>query len=131
MNVPNFEILCVTMNQKDFSKIQEMNIKSNVVFANQTDITAYEEIKFDKYIGKMISTTTRGVGVNRNICLMYASADICLLADDDLRYYDDVENKVVNEFNKYPDADIIIFHFEKFFFLFSFFLFIIFFLIFV
>lgn len=30
-----FELLCVTMHQKDFSKIQEMNIHSDVVFANQ------------------------------------------------------------------------------------------------
>ena len=28
-----FEILCVTMHQKDFSKIQKMNIHSDVVFA--------------------------------------------------------------------------------------------------
>lgn len=30
-----FELLCVTMHQKDFSKLQEMNIRSDVVFANQ------------------------------------------------------------------------------------------------
>ena len=40
----SFEILCVTMYQKDFSKIGEMNIHSNVVFANQCDRTSYEEI---------------------------------------------------------------------------------------
>ncbi len=31
----SFEVLCVTMNQNDFSKIKEMNINSDVVFANQ------------------------------------------------------------------------------------------------
>ena len=29
------EVLCVTMHQKDFSKIREMNINADVVFANQ------------------------------------------------------------------------------------------------
>ena len=42
-----FEILCVTMRQNDFSKIREMNIHSDVVFANQCDHTSYEEIEFD------------------------------------------------------------------------------------
>lgn len=28
--------------------------------------------------------------------LMYADSDICLLADDDIRYYDNVEKKVMN-----------------------------------
>lgn len=107
-----FEILCVTMNQKDFSKIEEMNIHSNVVFANQCECTAYDELAFEGCIAKMISTQTRGVGINRNLSLSYASAEICLLADDDVVYNDDMEKKVLAEFDKYPDADIIIFHFD-------------------
>lgn len=74
-----FEILCVTMHQKDFSKLEEMNIHSDIVYANQCDCTSYEELEFDGHIAKMISTETRGVGKNRNIALMYASADVCSL----------------------------------------------------
>lgn len=108
----SFEVLCVTMHQTDFSKIEEMNIRSNVVFANQADCTAYEEREFDGHTAKMITTATRGVGVNRNLALTYASADICLFADDDVRYADDMEERVLAEFAKHPDADVIIFHFE-------------------
>ena len=86
-----FEILCVTMHQVDFVKLQSMNIHSNVVFANQCDETGFSECKFGNNIAKMVSTNTRGVGVNRNLTLMYASADICLFADDDIVYRDDVE----------------------------------------
>jgi len=107
-----FEILCVTMHQKDFSKIEEMNIHSNVVFANQGDHTSYEEYSFDGHTAKMISTHTRGVGINRNLTLMYASADICLFADDDVVYADDMEQRVVAEFDAHPDADVIIFHLD-------------------
>lgn len=107
-----FEILCVTMNQKDFSKIEEMNIHSNVVFANQCDHTSYESIDFENYTAKMISTQTRGVGINRNLALAYASADICLLADDDVRYYDDMEQRVIREFDENPKADLMIFHLD-------------------
>ena len=109
----SFEILCTTMHQTDFSKIEEMNIRSNVVFANQCDRTAYEEMVFDGHTAKMISTTTRGVGKNRNLALMYATADICLFADDDLTYADEIEQKVVSEFLAHPDADIVIFNIQS------------------
>ena len=101
-----FEILCVTMRQNDFSKLDEMNIHSDVVFANQCDRTAYDEREFDGHTAKMISTQTRGVGINRNTALMYASAEICLFADDDVKYVDNVEQLVLGEFDAHPDADV-------------------------
>lgn len=110
--MPRFEILCVTMHQNDFSKIKEMNIHSDVVFANQCDHTSYEEIEFDGHIAKMISTSTRGVGINRNLSLSYADGDICLLADDDVVYRDDVEELVLSEFAAHQDADVFIFNID-------------------
>lgn len=108
-----FEVLCVTMHQTDFSKVGEMNIRADVVFANQCDRTAYEEQTFDGFTAKMISTETRGVGINRNLTLAYASADICLLADDDVVYDDDMRERVLAEFDAHPDADVMIFHLES------------------
>lgn len=110
--MPKFEILCVTMHQRDFSKIKEMNIHSDVFFANQADTTALEEIEFEGHKARMLTTDTRGVGVNRNMTLQYAKGDICLFADDDVTYHDDVEEKVLSEFEAHPDADIIIFHLD-------------------
>ena len=49
-----FEILCVTMHQNDFSKIKEMNVHSNIVYANQADYTSYEEYEFEGHTAKMI-----------------------------------------------------------------------------
>lgn len=109
-----FEILCVTMNQSDFSKIDEMNVHSNIVFANQCDCTSFQEIKTDHdHYAKMISTQTRGVGINRNIASMYATADICLFSDDDVRYVDNVEEIICDEFETHPTADVLVFHFES------------------
>lgn len=107
-----FEILCVTMHQKDFSKIEQMNIHSDVVFANQSDTTRYDELNFGAHCARMITTDTRGVGVNRNIALTYAKGEICLFADDDVTYNDDMEQRVLAEFDAHPDADIIIFHLD-------------------
>ena len=107
-----FEILCVTMHQKDFSKIQQMNIHSDVFFANQADSTSLEELDFEGHHARMLTTDTRGVGVNRNMGLQYAKGDICLFADDDVTYCDDMEEKVLAEFAARPDADIMIFHLD-------------------
>ncbi len=108
-----FEILCTTMHQTDFSKIREMNIRSDVVFANQADRTQLTEQHFDGHRARMITTDTRGVGKNRNIALLYGEGDICLLADDDVIYADDMEQRVLREFDTHPDADLIIFHFTS------------------
>lgn len=105
-----FQILCVTMNQSDFSKIKGMNIHSDVIFANQSNNFIYNEYSFENHLAKMVTTNTKGVGINRNIALSYADADICLLADDDIVYFDNLENIVLKEFNDNPLADIIIFH---------------------
>lgn len=106
----DFEVLCVTMHQNDFSKIEEMNISSDVVFANQSDRVEYSEHSFSDYSARMITTNTKGVGKNRNIALLYAKADICLFADDDIRYNDNYKEIVLNAFSQHKDADIIIFN---------------------
>lgn len=110
--MPSFEILCVTMAQTDFSKIQDMNIHSDVLFANQADTTSMETYAFDGHLARMITTDTRGVGVNRNLALLYARGDICLFADDDVTYDDDLEERILAEFASHPDADIIVFHLD-------------------
>lgn len=107
-----FEILCVTMHQKDFSKIQEMNIHSDVLFANQADRTCIEELDFDGHHARMITTDTRGVSRNRNIAIDYIfeDAEIVLFTDDDLRFYDESAVLVIQEFAKHPEADAIKFN---------------------
>lgn len=107
-----FEILCVTMHQTDFSKLEQMNIHSDMFFANQADRTTFEELEFEGHTARMLTTQSRGVGINRNMTLQYAKGDICLFADDDVTYHDDMEERVLAEFDAHPDADIIIFHLD-------------------
>lgn len=106
------QVIVATMHQKDFAKIDEMKIKSDVVFANQTDETSYTEKKFNEFTAQIISTHTRGVGINRNLGLQYASGDILLIADDDMVYADNYAETVKSAFEKLPDADAIIFNIE-------------------
>lgn len=103
------EVLVATMHQNDFSLIKKMNIKSDVIFANQCDFNRYEELNFGENSAKLISTNTKGVGVNRNIALLYSSADILLFGDDDIVYNEDYAEAVEKAFVDQKDADAIIF----------------------
>ena len=106
------EVLCVTMHQTDFRKLEEMRISSDVVFANQADVTAFQEHSFGAFTAKMVTTQTRGVGINRNLARIYATGDILLFADDDLCYAPDYREQVLSAFRKWPKADMVIFSVE-------------------
>lgn len=109
------QVLVATMKQEDFSLVEKMNIKCDAVIANQhnTDSIASERTEFGEI--KMITTSTRGVGLNRNIALCAADAEILLFADDDMTYYDGTLEGVKKAFEEIPNADVIIFgiDFEK------------------
>ena len=106
------QVLVATMKQSDFSKIKEMNLSTAAVIANQADDTRYDETQISGHTIKMITTTTRGVGINRNIALSYADGDILLLADDDVKYKDSYSNLVLDAFRKVPEADALIFNID-------------------
>jgi glycosyltransferase involved in cell wall biosynthesis len=106
------EILVATMHQKDLSKIKEMNIKCDVIFANQADEYSYVEEKTNLIFSRMVTTSERGVSKNRNLALSMAKNEICLLGDDDVNYVDDCESIILNAFNELSQADIIIFNID-------------------
>ncbi len=103
------EVIIAAMHQTDFSLIKKLNIKCDAIIANQTDRDFVWEMNDHKYSYKMISTTTKGVGVNRNIGLAFSKSDILMLADDDLIYNDDMPEKVKGAFDELTKADVIIF----------------------
>lgn len=103
------QVLVATMHQTDTSLAERMNIRCDAVLANQAD--REEIVTVDTPYGgrKMVTTATRGVGLNRNIALMAAEADILLLADDDVVYNDDMPQAVAAAFEALPAADVIVF----------------------
>ena len=105
----NLQVLVAAMRQKDFSLVEKMNIRCEAVIANQSDCNKFSEIKTEYGEVAMITTDTRGVGLNRNIALLASKADILLLSDDDMEYNDDMPEKVVEAFKNNPEADVIIF----------------------
>lgn len=95
------------MGQKDCSLAEKMNIQTHAVIANQCGHWCYEEVDSGRV--RMFSTATKGVGINRNLALHLAKADILLFADDDVVYYDGTLQGVIDAFEQFPDADVIFF----------------------
>ena len=103
------QVLVAAMGQQDTTLAEKMNIRCDAVIANQADRT--EDITVPTAYGavRMITTATRGVGLNRNVALAAADGDILLLADDDVTYADDMPQQVTQAFAEHPEADVLIF----------------------
>ena len=97
--------------EKDYLK--NMNIATDIVIGNQCDRESDEEFYCAENRVRVISTTDRGVGKNRNLSLYNATADIVLFADNDVKYYDGYAEKIENFYTQNPDADVVIFNFRE------------------
>ena len=104
------QVLVATMHQTDHSLIEKMNIQTDAVIINQCDRNEYEEFSYNGHAIRFISTTQRGLSRSRNMALSYADGDICLIADDDIRYVDGYEEAVKKAFEEQPKADIMAFN---------------------
>lgn len=103
------ELLVATMHQTDFSKIEEMHIHSDVIFANQADRADYAETEIDGCRVRMYTTPDRGVGRNRNLALVHSTAELVIFADDDMIYSDGYADAVCKAFDEVPQADVLVF----------------------
>lgn len=103
------EVLVATVGQSDLSLHKKMNLHCSALIANQCGKWQYDEEKYEYGTVRMISSDTRGVGINRNLAVELAKAEILLFADDDIVYYDNELQGVLDAFEQLPDADIIVF----------------------
>lgn len=87
-----------------------MNICSDVIVGNQCDENKVEHFDWNGHSCCYLSFAERGVGLNRNNALMRADGDICLFADDDMRYCDDYVDVIQAAFTAHPDADAVVFN---------------------
>ncbi len=107
------QVLVASMNQKDHSLLEKMNIQSDVIVGNQCDYDLVERFKYKGNDALYLNFAERGVGLNRNNALMRATADYCLFADDDMVYYDNYTSIITKAFKKNPMADVLIFNLEE------------------
>lgn len=105
-----YQLLVASMHQMDHSLCQRMNINSDAIIINQCDRNDVEEFFYNDARIKMFSFHERGVGLSRNMALMRADADIIEFADDDMVFTDTYAEDVLSEFEKHPEADVILFN---------------------
>ena len=104
------QLLISAVNADPVALIRKMNIRSDAVLVNQCGKVSYEELSAEGYTVRVFSFDERGVGLSRNNALMRADRDICLFSDEDIVYTDDCREKVLDAFEKHPDADMILFN---------------------
>ena len=106
----NLSVLVASMDQEDHSLIKKMNIKTDAIVVNQCNKSKIESFNYGKNNIRYISLNERGVGLSRNTALMRANSDIVVFADEDERFVENYEKKIVDQFQKNPNADMILFN---------------------
>lgn len=109
MSKLSYQILVSTMHQNDFSLYKKMNLESDAIIIDQCQENSFDERVISKNNVKMYSFAERGIGLSRNTALMRATADIVEFADDDMIFVDGYQQMVIEEFEKHPEADAILF----------------------
>lgn len=106
-----FQILLSCMHQHDMNIFASSNIKCAALAINQCDTNLVTHSEDNSVC--MIFTTQRGLSRSRNMAIDNAWSDICLISDDDEIFDDEVESKVLDAYNTYPEADIIAFQVDN------------------
>lgn len=103
------EVLMSIMSQNGIEIVERTNIKSNAVVVNQCNYEEKQNIIVNGCNVNYINTTDRGLSKSRNLAIQEATAEYCLLCDDDEVLENDYIDKIENAFSAYPDADILCF----------------------
>ncbi len=111
MNDTRLEVLLATINQTDDSVLEAMKVKTDILVCNQ-NANSFSSSSYSKNGHHVfwLNFPEKGVGLNRNNALMRSKADICLLADDDVIFFDDYEKIILTAFHENPKADVILFN---------------------
>ena len=108
----DLQLLISTMHQTDHTLLERMRVSSDAVVVNQCDKDETVRFQYNGYNITWINSTERGLSKSRNMALRAATAEICVLADDDLEYCDDYANTILRAFQDNKNADIIRFEIE-------------------
>lgn len=105
------EVLVSTMMQEDYRLLDRMRIESDAVIVNQCNTDEIVTFGYKGYRIKWINTSERGLSRSRNMAIRNATADVCMIADDDIEYTTDYVDTVCGGFEE-TGADILQFEVE-------------------
>lgn len=117
------QILISAVNKDPIDLLKRMNIQTDACLVDQIlseeakeklGFTGFstEVLKFGEHDVKVIKSSDKGVGLSRNTALENSDPDagIIQFADDDIVYNDGYDQLVLREFEKHPEADILLFN---------------------
>ena len=103
------EVLMSCMHQQDDELVRSSRLTGDVVVINQCGQEGYIEYQTPHGTVRMFSTRQRGLTKSRNMAVEKATADICLLCDDDEEFVPGYEAKILDAYESLPQADVVIF----------------------
>ncbi len=104
------QLLVAAMNKEPLVLAEEMQIDSDAIIINQGESYGYEELQYKGHTLCYFAFAERGVGLSRNNSLLRADADISVFADDDIVYEEGYAEKILQAFEAYPQADVLLFN---------------------
>lgn len=107
------QVLVSTMNQKHPTRLaKDMRIREGIVI-NQITKSDFEPEDLRNGPISTYSYIEKGLSRSRNRAFGLAKADVCLIADDDMYYEENYEATVLKAYDKYSNADIIVFYVDN------------------
>ena len=106
------EMLISSVNAVPAELTTKMNIQCDAVLVNQCDMDADESFTQQNRTIRVFSRNERGVGKSRNLALKHAQGDILLFSDEDIVYKDGYVSLILDEFEKHPEAELLLFNVE-------------------
>ena len=114
------QVLVSAVKQDARQLAAKMNLSTDTVMVNQCGKYGYEEFEIRKSLPSDTATTQgrvqcfsmaeKGVGLSRNTALLHADSDVYLFSDEDIVLSDDYAKEILDTYEKYPDADMILFN---------------------
>ena len=109
MDTLSVQVLMSCMHQKDMSLVQRSNLQEVPTVVVNQGAFAQEKITSPAPHLTWIDTPTRGLSVSRNLAIKNATADVCVIADDDEVFEDDLPQIINRGYAQCPQADVLIF----------------------
>lgn len=109
----NLQLLVATMHQNNFSIIENLNLQSDAVIVNQCDKEGTKKLTYNGYKVLWIDSKERGLSRSRNLALENATADFCVICDEDEVLSKNYPKMILDAFKSIPLADLVVFNINR------------------
>lgn len=106
----SLEVLLSAMNLEDYHYIDSLFVTGNCTIINQCECENIEYLENNGRHITYVETKERGLSKSRNMAIRMATADICVLCDNDVEYVQNYEDIILNAYKNHPEYDVILFH---------------------